>query len=164
MDSNDWRPVPGFCNYQVSSKGEVRSLNRGKLLRQVKGHRGYRQVTLYSNGRAKCCLVHRLVAEAFLGVIPAGWQVNHINGDKECNDVSNLEVVTAEENLQHAVRHGLVLRGEANPRARLTEADVRDIRRQRAEGVRVRTIARHYDLSERQVYLICRRLSWKHVA
>lgn len=164
MDNDYWRPVAGYPNYQVSRGGEVRSIKRGKLLAQARGRRGYAVVNLYRWGQAKCFLVHRLVAAAFLGIIPPGWQINHLNGDKECNEVGNLEIVTAEENRQHAVRQGLVLRGEANPRAKLTEADVRDIRRQRAEGVRVRDIARYYDLSERAVYLICRRLSWKHVA
>jgi len=164
VPSDDWRPVPGYPNYQVSSRGQVRSLVRHKLLAQVQGKRGYLLVNLYRDGKPKNFLVHRLVALAFIGVIPAGWQVNHRDGDKRNNDVRNLEIVTVEQNRAHAVKQGLMCRGEANHTAKLKEAEVRDIRRQRAEGVRVRDIARYYDLSERAIYLICRRLTWRHVA
>ncbi len=122
MDSTEWRPVAGYPNYCVSRKGEVLSLKRGKLLAQGKGHRGYLVVNLYRDGKAKCFLVHRLVAAAFIGIIPPGWQINHRNGDKACNSVENLEIVTPEENRQHAVRQGLVLRGEANPRAKFSRS------------------------------------------
>jgi hypothetical protein len=137
---------------------------RNKLLAQVRGKRGYLLVNLYRDGKPKNFLVHRLVAAAFLGTIPPNWQVNHKDGDKSNNDVRNLEIVTAEENRAHALRHGLMRRGEANHTAKLTEADVTDIRRQRAKGVQVRKIANHYDVSERAIYLVSRRLTWKHVA
>jgi hypothetical protein len=164
MQNDYWRGVPGYPNYQVSRRGEVRSLKRGKLLAQVAGKRGYLLVNLYRDGRPKNFLVHRLVATAFIGAIPEGWQVNHKDGDKHNNDVDNLEIVTAEQNRQHAVRRGLMRRGEVNAKAKLTEEEVRDVRRRRAAGEKVRHIAGHYDLSERAVYLICRRLTWRHVA
>src|SRR5262245_60662924 len=94
-----WRDVPGFegC-YQVSRRGEVRGLKRNRLLARVKGKRGYLHVNLYHNGRAKNFLVHRLVAAAFLGALPPNQQVNHKDGDKTNNELSNLEVVSPEEN------------------------------------------------------------------
>jgi HNH endonuclease/NUMOD4 motif len=164
MHDDFWRPISGYPNYQVSRSGQVQSLTRNRLLAQVRGPRGYYTVNLYRNGRPRCCLVHRLVAAAFLGVIPAGWQVNHMDGRKDNNCLDNLEIVTAEANRLHAQRKGLLRVGEANHKARLTENNVRDIRRMRAESVRVRYIARQYDVSERAIYLVCRRLTWKHVA
>src|SRR4051794_37680931 len=123
MQSDFWRTVPGFPNYQVSRNGEVRSLVRNKLLAQVKSKRGYLLVNLYRDGRPKNFLVHRLVVTAFLGAIPLGRQVNHRDGDKSNNCVENLEVVTQQENLRHAAETGLLRVGEANPKAKLTEAD-----------------------------------------
>ena len=159
-----WGLIPGYPNYLVSRRGEVRSLVRNRLLSQVEGERGYMLVNLYSNGRPKHFLVHRLVAAAFLGPIPPGHQVNHKDADKTNNHLENLEIVTPEQNRAHAARHGLIRVGEANPSARLTEEDVRAIRKLRDEGLRVRDIAHKYDVSERTVYLIGRRLTWRHVA
>jgi hypothetical protein len=164
MENDYWRGVSGFPNYQVSRNGEVRNVTRNKLLTPVRNRREYCLVNLYRYGKPKNFLLHRLVAAAFLGVIPPGWEVNHKNGRKCDNTVENLEIVTPEQNRQHAVRRGLMRRGERNPKAKLTEAEVKEIRRQRANGVRVRDIARRYDLSEGAVYLICRRGTWKHVA
>ena len=158
------RPISGYPTYQVSRGGQVRSLTRNRLLAQVRGPRGYHTVNLYHNGRPRCCLVHRLVAAAFLGIIPPGWQVNHKTGDKSRNSAEELEIVTPEQNRLHAVRQGLILRGEANTKAKLKEAEVRDIRRRCAAGDRVRDIAWDHDITERAVYLICRRETWRHVS
>lgn len=164
MSNDYWRTVPGYPNYQVSRCGEVRSLGRNKLLALYRNDRGYLLVNLYRDGRAKNFLVHRLIASAFLGVIPQGWQVNHLDGDKGNNRVENLEVVTQDENLKHAARTGLLRVGEANHKAKLTEKEVVEIRRLRAEGVRVQEIAYRFNVSERAVYLASNRLTWRHVA
>jgi len=164
MSDGFWRKVPGYPNYQVSQDGQVRSLTRNKLLAQAKNKRGYRLVNLYRDGRPRNFLVHRLVASAFIAVIPEGWEVNHKDGDKNNNAVDNLEIVTPEQNRLHAKRHGLLRRGERNPRAKLTEAEVREIRRRRAEGESVTLLARNYYVGERAIFLICRRETWKHVA
>jgi hypothetical protein len=158
-----FRPVPGYPNYLVSRRGEVWSIARRKMLSQVEGRRGYMLVNLYRGGRVRNFLVHRLVAMTFIGRIPPGKQINHRDGDKRNNRADNLEIVTPEENREHAKRTGLVVRGEDNPSARLSEKDVLAIRRMRAEGVRVRDIANTYDVSERTVYMLCRRKTWRHV-
>jgi hypothetical protein len=158
-----FRPVPGYPNYLVSRRGEVWSIARRKMLSLVEGERGYLCVNLYRCGRVRNFLVHRLVAMAFIGTIPPGKQVNHKDGDKRNNSADNLEVVTPEQNREHAKRTGLVVRGEDNPSSRLSEKDVQAIRKMRAEGVRVRGIAHRYDVSERTVYMVCRRKTWRHV-
>lgn len=158
-----WQNVPGYPNYQVSRDGQVRSLTRNKLLSQVKNKRGYRLVNLYREGRPRNFLVHRLVATAFIAAIPLGWEVNHKDGNKDNNGVDNLEIVTPEQNRLHAKQYGLIRRGERNPRAKMTEAQVRDIRRRRAEGETVMKLAREYDLGERAIYLICGRETWRHL-
>ena len=101
---NEWRNIAGYDgHYQVSETGQVKSLKRGgKLLSLVIGERGYVQVNLYWEGRARSFLVHRLVGAAFLGRVE-GYEVNHIDGVKTHNAVENLEIVTTEENRRHAL-------------------------------------------------------------
>ena len=125
--------------------------------------RGYLLVNLYRDGKPRNFLVHRLVAMAFLGGIPRGMQVNHKDGDKKNNRLENLEVVTQEENRAHAMRTGLLVRGEDNPGSRLTDEKVRAVRKLRDEGVRVQEIAYQFGVSEATIYNACRRRTWKHV-
>jgi hypothetical protein len=131
----------------------------------VVNKRGYVQCNLYRQGRVKNFLVHRLVARAFIGKIPLGLQVNHRNCEKTDNRVENLELVTGEQNRQHAREKGLVkpLHGSANPNAKLIEDDVRAIRRLRAEGVTARAVADLFGVTERLVYGIQHRRTWTHL-
>lgn len=101
-----WKDVVGYEGlYQVSNLGRVRSFERKgtftkiKVQETVKG--GYKRVNLYKNGRLKKMLVHRLVAEAFLGTPDKDMQVNHINGIVDDNRLENLEWVTVKENANH---------------------------------------------------------------
>ena len=101
-----WEKIPGFNSfYQVSSLGNVRSLKGNKTL--FLHPNGYLQVNLYKNDKTKSRLVHRLVASAFIPNNENKPQVNHINGDKTDNKISNLEWATAKENSQHAIKTGL---------------------------------------------------------
>jgi hypothetical protein len=158
------RPVPDYGGgYLVSRDGEVYSLKRNKLLAKVRIGRDYVRVNLYDGGRVRHHLVHRLVAAAFLGRIPHGFEVNHKDGDKGNNDVSNPEIVTRDENRKHAQRNGLPRRGEANAKAKPTEAKVREIRQLREGGAHVRELARKFDVTEQSIYAVCNRRTWAHV-
>jgi HNH endonuclease/NUMOD4 motif len=167
MCDEEFRPVVGYeGHYQVSDQGRVRSLKRGKVMAQMKNRRGYLQINLYWEGRAKNYLVHRLVAQAFLGRIPLAWQVNHKDGVKTNNKLDNLEVVTAEANRAHAREKGLFRpkHGEENFNAKLTEEDVRTIRRLWQEKVSALEISFRYRMSQRAIYSVIKRETWRHVA
>lgn len=96
-------------DYFVHADGYVISMKRVKEHRMKGGSstRGYAQVTLITNGIQSQHLVHRLVAETFLDKLVGKTEVNHIDGDKKNNHVSNLEWVTGSENMKHAVANGL---------------------------------------------------------
>ena len=111
---NDIRNYEGY--YQVSSHGQVRSLNRvitrrdgvtqlrlGKMCRISLDKDGYEVVKLSKDGISRYIPVHRLVYQAFCGDIPPEHEINHIDFDRRNNSVDNLEAVTHTENIAHTV-------------------------------------------------------------
>lgn len=106
QETETGKPVPGFEKlYEVSSHGRVS--NYRKVMKFYKINSGYLCVKLTNGEAIKAFLVHRLVAAAFLPNPENKPEVNHIDGDKTNNHVSNLEWVTSAENKQHAHRTGL---------------------------------------------------------
>ena len=119
-----WKPVVGYeGTYEVSNTGRVRSVGRyirnnaGSKPHWVNGsekkiiinkyRNGYCELSLIKNGKEKKCKVHRLVAEAFLPNPNNYPQVNHRDGNKQNNNVENLEWCTDKYNKEHAWRTGL---------------------------------------------------------
>lgn len=105
----EWKFIVGFEKYMVSNLGRVKSLNykrtgKEQLLLPNKNNRGYLWVTLYKNGADKKCLIHRLVAEAFIPNPDNLSQVNHINENKTDNRVDNLEWCSAIYNMNYGER------------------------------------------------------------
>lgn len=101
MQTETWKPVTGYEGlYEVSDQGNVRSFQRKKGLLKLMGDSyGYRQVHLSKNGKPVRYKVHRLVAALFLG-LTSEMHVDHIDGTRSNNKVSNLRVCTLEENLR----------------------------------------------------------------
>jgi hypothetical protein len=162
-----WRPVIGYEGlYEVSDHGRVRRVAIGKGSRPGKilhygMSKGYRSVALYRE-RQRRFYVHRLVAEAFIGSRPAGYECNHKNGDKLDNRPANLEWLTQAENLQHAIRNGLVARkyfGEEHPQAKITAADAAEIRRLRGV-LSQKVIAARFGITDSRVGQIQRGQGW----
>jgi len=135
MEAEEWRPVEGFPKYQVSSRGRVRSntsWTNGGLLKTAlsgKGPAKYLCVSLVRHGRSFTRLVHQLVLEAFRGPRPANAVSRHLDGDHMNCRVNNLAWGTRKENMADRRRHGRGADGERNVRAKLTLAQVLDIRK-----------------------------------
>ena len=136
-----WRPIFDGI-YAVSNQGRVkrvlwhRALRGDGILRPsvTKHGKGYKLVTLTINGAKFYRTVHNLVAGAFLGACPPKHQINHKNGKHLDNRDSNLEYVTASENVRHAVRTGLQPSGADHYYAKITKAQARDIKRRYKAG------------------------------
>jgi hypothetical protein len=111
MDSTvQWRPIPGFPNYQVSSLGQVwsraRAMSRGGILAGGFDDAGYPKVTLMGGGQQATRTTHSLVALAFLGPKPDGLEVRHLDGNYGNPALTNLVYGTKSENALDAVAHG----------------------------------------------------------
>lgn len=99
-----WKEIESDKNYMISNKGSVYSKRTGKILSGEVTKKGYIRVALTNHKRY---LVHVLVAKAFLPNPENKPQVNHIDGNKSNNNVSNLEWNTQSENMKHAYKTGL---------------------------------------------------------
>jgi len=99
--TENWKIIEDYPNYMVSDKGRVININRNKILKQHKTA-GYLRVSLSNKGKVRHLLVHRLVAMAFLGTPPDGYEVNHKDRDKLNNSVDNLEWCSRGRNMEHA--------------------------------------------------------------
>ena len=125
-----WKDVVGYEGlYQVSNFGNVKSLGNNftrkeRFLKLSPQSKGYLTVVLQKNATRKMVLVHRLVAEHFIDNSESKPQVNHINGDKTDNRVENIEWVSHRENLDHAIKNNLTLKGEENRNSKLKDSDV----------------------------------------
>lgn len=99
-----WKPVVGFEDlYDVSDTGEIYSHVTNKILKHAVKKFGYHQVTLVKDKKNHYCMVHKLVADAFIPKIEGKPYVNHKDGDKDNNCVDNLEWCTAKENVLHSI-------------------------------------------------------------
>jgi len=154
--------------YEVSADGAVYRVARGKggIVGPLKPYRlknGYYCVLPSRNDRRKHVAVHHAVAEAFLGP-RNGLEVNHKNGVKTDNRLENLEYMTRAANANHAARLGLLPRGSSQWMARLTESDVRAIRKLRAAGVLQRVVAAQFAVTETTVNDIANSRTWRWLA
>ena len=94
--------INGFSNYSISDDGIVTNIKTGKVKSQWLGANGYYYVDLYKNGKSTKIAVHRLLAMHFIPNPENKRTVNHIDGNKKNNNLSNLEWATDAENVQHA--------------------------------------------------------------
>ena len=162
-----WLDIPDYEGYQVSNHGRVRNKKTGKILKPYLTREYYR-VSLYNDSGRKCKLIHRLVAEAFLTNPQQKPAINHINGRKTDNNLSNLEWVSASENMSHAHSNGLRpkinTQGENNGFSKLTEAQVIQIKYLlNYSKLTQKAIASQFNISKSTVQDIKLGRRWSHV-
>jgi len=171
-----WRPIIGYPTYEISFNGEVRNWKnangRGMASRPSKrkthvSNRGYVITGMSVNGKVSTKYIHRLVASAFIPNLYNKPCVNHIDGNKLNNHVYNLEWVTHQENIDHAIKNGLWTgdynNGEKSGHAKLTNNDVWQIRDLYERGVDREYIWKKYNISRAQMYRVASGENWGHI-
>lgn len=162
--TEEWKTING-TKYQISNHGRVKGPADNLLTPW--NDKGYMRVGIVYGEKRKIKRVHCLVAEAFIGKSEIeGVEINHIDGIRTNNRVENIEYVTHQENIDHAKRTGLLdsKTGERHYRAKLTAAQVAEIRSQLSSGKTSIEIAKRYGIYHGTVRQIKRRDIWKSVA
>lgn len=162
----EWRNVPGYPKeYFVSNRGRLKRVRfDGKEVFYSLNSKTTAGYVLTSWGDKKV-YAHRMVALAFLPNPDNAATVNHKNLDKSDNRVENLEWASHKENINHArgILGNYNARGEEASMAKLTEAQVREIKELLKAGIPQRTIAKQFGISRGPVSGISLGLLWTHV-
>ena len=151
--------IPG-TDYLVYSDGRIWSNKTHRFMKQCSNGR-YMKVALCIKGKLKQFLVHRLVAKSFVPNPENKREVNHIDGNKTNNKVSNLEWVTARENQIHAVKTGLKKHGTDLWNGKFNKEQVVDIIKQHQNGASCYALGRKYGCGATTISAICRGLRYK---
>ena len=175
-DLEIWADIEGYEGlYQISHLGRVKSLARviyktdgtiqtfkERILKTTLDTKGYVICNLSKEYKCKTFRVHRLVANMFIPNLNNKPQVNHINGIKADNRVSNLEWVTNSENQKHAVKLGLKegFKGIEHNLVKLTEEQVLEIRE---SNLTQRKLAKKYNINQSTISMIKNRKIWTHI-
>lgn len=157
----------------------------------INGSTGYFMVAM-SGPFLRRAYLHHVVAEAFIGARPAGYVINHMDGNKQNNCAKNLEYITPSENSKHAANHigrrkgpvkiqppkvgrptgenhwsarnpEKIARGAMMPHCKLSPDLVRDARARVANGEMQKTLASELGISVAQISRIIRRTRWTYL-
>lgn len=165
-----WKAIEGYEGiYEVSNYGQVKRLVgyrawTERILKQNKTRDEYRMVVLSWKAIHKPSMVHRLVAKAFIPNPENKPFINHLDRNTGNNHVSNLEWCTQSENIRHSFKMGRVaMRGELQPRAKLKDYQVLEIRKKYSEGDTGMDLAKEYNMSYAGIWEIVQRKNWKHI-
>lgn len=170
--SEEWRAVPGYVDYEVSSAGRVRRATphkqfpAGYLLRQKRNRHGYLVVALSRNGKYWHTSVHRLVALTFLGDPPTPMhEVAHGDGRPTNNRLNNLRWATPAENAADRARHGQwhLPRGEQHAQAVLTDQIVMAMRSLHRHGMTLKDLTHQFGVAKITAWDALKGKTWTHL-
>lgn len=173
MEKEIWKPIPGYEEfYSVSNTGNIRrdkvvpGCRAGRILKPNRNRSGYKYVVLTNGSRKarKTLTVHNVVMHAFVGPKPnERSQINHIDGNKENNNLTNLEYVNQREHTLHTTRNKLHAHGTRVNTCKLSEEQVREIKYFLKLGCKTTTLAKEYGVSQSAIALIKGGRNWKHI-
>ena len=151
--------------YEVSIQGKIRNVLTGKMRKLSENKQGYLQCVISRGRKRKIAIkVHRAVAENFVSGNAKELVINHKDGNKKNNYAENLEFITFYENVQHAVKNGLIKNGSEASGAKLNDNQVREIRKIYDSGkYNQHQIADMFEMSHRAIWGIVHRKSCKNV-
>jgi transposase len=149
--------------YYATEDGRVFSPHRKTFLKQHINDRGYLYVCLTANKASFWVRTHQFVWVCFNR--QSAKELNHRDGNKLNNSLSNIEMTTREENIAHAMRTGLLvhLKGEECGPSKLTEKQVVQIKRLVAEGITLKKIGSRFGVHYTTISSIKRGITWTHI-
>jgi len=165
MENEDNKKPYNNTDYSIDTKGNVYG-KYGKKLKPQLTKKGYYGVNLYIDGKMYHKSIHRLVCETFLDNPDNKDFVNHIDGNKLNNCISNLEWVTPSENLTHAYTLGfLTQKGEKNNASKLDEFKVKQIRNLFDKKIKKHStvLASEFGVTRRTIEKIVKKQLWNHI-
>lgn len=102
-----WKPIANYHNYEISNFGSVRNIKTKRLIKKSIHYLGYVRYALFNNSKRTYVYAHRLVANHFLENASNLKEVNHVDGNKQNNNIENLEWTSKQQNTDHAINNGL---------------------------------------------------------
>lgn len=145
--NEEWRNLDFLPSHlEVSNLGRFRNTRTNNILKGWKNPKGYIIVSVSRNNKTETYQLHRLVALAFIPNPNKYPQVNHINGDKQCNKVSNLEWCDNTHNIKEAYRNNLITTNRLTQEQRDNIVYMRD-----SLGMKFVDIAKEYGIKESSV-------------
>lgn len=172
--SEEWRAIPGWQHYEVSSQGRVKSTDRwlsggrglrffeGKILTLSSDGNGYLKALLSASGRRRTIRVHRLVLNAFLPGSSDGNVARHLNGRRDDNRLDNLAWGTQADNAADKLHHGTHIQGRACYNSKLSEEDVLRIREASLFGAKWKDLGAVHGIHYTTARAAARK-TWAHV-
>lgn len=155
----DMKTIVDFPNYEISEDGFVSNIKTGHILTPVLKN-GYYGIRLSRNGKMIFKSLHLLVYDTYIGKRTKGMHIDHIDGVRTHNAVTNLREVAPEEN--NANRKHLT-RGEDVNTAKLTPTQVMEIRYRKSKGENTIELAKEFGVSNSAINRIATGKSWKHL-
>jgi hypothetical protein len=158
------RPIPGYEDYFASDTGYIYSTKYGETPRLRKGtlnQSGYFQLEVSQNRVRKMRTVHTLIALTYIGERPTGLTINHKDGDKLNNAPSNLEYITFQENIRHAVANGLFTTAISNQRRRKVTIEMAEDVRKLLNTMTYGELAKKHGVGKDTIWKIAsNKISW----
>lgn len=152
-----------FVTVRLGKRRMQTATFKERILTPKKMQLGYLEVAFTHKRKRYRFLVHRLIAQAFVPGFGDGFVVNHLDGDKLNNKPSNLEWTTPGKNTDHAWKSKLFPLGEKHANSKLTEQQVKHIRRALARGFSLNSLAIIAGVSNGTIIKIRERETWAHV-
>jgi hypothetical protein len=160
MIIEEWKEIDLIDNVEVSNYGKIRNKKTKKEYSQWINKWGYCLVTIKREGtKKKHYQVHRLVMTAFVG--KSKLNVNHIDGNKRNNIITNLEYLTQKENIKHSIDNGLSNFAYTQKYAKLTFEIAEEIRRRVANKEKQRNLAIEFGVTPATINDIVKYRIWK---
>lgn len=133
-----------YVDYFISENGDIFGTKSGKVLKTRLSSSGYYCTPLRHNGKYKNVFIHRELAKVFIGKAD-NMDINHKDGNKTNNSLSNLEIVTRRQNLVHALKTGL-------RKTKYSAELIENIKKDYNSGLRQVDICKKYNVSKYLVF------------